>query len=147
MPSTSTGKKRGKRIELAEWLARERPERIGETEFAAISFALAPVSESYLRKLLRESGVPLAPTVEGVRQADLEELERSLIALQEEYESGNASAARRIVIAAKDHAKWAALKHPEKQEMILWMLTWLENPPLFREWIQIRKRFANSSSA
>lgn len=143
MPSISTGKRRGKRIDLAEWLAREQPERIGESEFAAVSHALAPVSESYLRKLLRESGVPLAPTVEGVRQANLDELERSLLALQEEYEFGNASAARRLVIVAKDHAKWAAAKHPEKQEMILWMLTWLENPPLFRDWVKLRKRIAN----
>jgi hypothetical protein len=43
---------------------------------------------------------------------------------------------RKIVITAKDHAKW----HPEgKEEMILWMTTWLENPPVFREWVALRK--------
>jgi hypothetical protein len=47
------------------------------------------------------------------------------------------------VITAKDHARWAAkkaeTKRPEKEEMMLWMLTWLENPPLFPEWIRLRR--------
>lgn len=139
MPSTSTGKKRGKRAELAAWLARVNPARVAEAEFAEISRALAPVSESYLRKLLRESGVPLAPTVEGVRQSNLEELEGSLRALLAEYESAAPAARqsiRRLVIAAKDHARY----HPEKAEMVLWMITWLENPPLFPAWVEIRKK-------
>jgi hypothetical protein len=139
MPSTSTGKKRGKRIDLAEWLSRFAPERIGQTEFAALTEALAPVSPRYLRELLRESGVPLTPTVEGVRQANLDELQRSLFALAEEYRSGN-KAARQQVIEARQHAQWALPKHPEKQEMILWMRTWLENPPIFAEWLKIRRR-------
>jgi hypothetical protein len=139
MPSTSTAKNRGKRIELAEWLSRHAPPRVGEEEFAAILAALAPVSESYLHRLLRESGVPLAPTVEGVRQGNPGELERTLIALAREYQSGN-TAVRPLVIDAKDRAKWSVRKHPEKQEMILWMLTWLENPAIFEKWLEIRKR-------
>jgi hypothetical protein len=42
---------------------------------------LAPISAGYLRRLLRSSGVVLHPLVEGVRQEDLESLERSLLAL------------------------------------------------------------------
>lgn len=73
--------------------------------------------------------------VEGVRQEDLESLERTLLALLGEERK----AARTLIIEAKDHAKWANKKHPEKAEMILWMLTWLENPGIFPQWLAIRK--------
>ncbi len=87
---------RGKRTELARWLEEHGPARIGETEFEALGRALAPVSESYLRKLVRESGVPLDPMVEGVRQGSFDELEASLLRLLEEYERGDP--ARRAVV-------------------------------------------------
>jgi len=107
--------------------------------------ALSPISESYLRKLLRDSGAPLAPMVAGVRQSTLDELEASLLALLDEYERGDPprrSAVRRLVITAKDHARWASRRAQpasNKTEMILWMVTWLENPPVFREWIKLRR--------
>jgi len=47
------------------------------------------------------------------------------------------------VIEAKDHARWAARsaeKRAVKEEMAMWMLTWLENPPLFRDWVALRRR-------
>ena len=103
---------------------------------------LAPVSENYLRKLVRECGVPLDAMVEGVRQGTFEELETGLRQLLEEYERGDAAkrmAVRRLVITAKDHARLAARntdKRAEKEEMILWLTTWLENPPVFREWVR-----------
>ena len=106
---------------------------------------LSPISESYLRKLLRESGVPLASMVEGVRQGSFDELEASLARLLAEYESGDAAqrtGVRRLVITAKEHARWAARKSREpadKEEMTLWMVTWLENPPLFPEWVRLRR--------
>lgn len=136
---------KGKRAELANWIARARPGEIGEAELANLRRLLAPVSESYLLKLLRDSGVPLAPLVEGVRQGSLEELERSLSTLAREYSSADAlrrKAIRRLVITAKDHARWAA-RSPEKSaaknETILWMTTWLENPSLFEDWIKLRR--------
>jgi hypothetical protein len=138
-----------KRSELERWIAQRRPERIGETEYAEIRAALAPVSESYLRKLLRESGVPLDPLIEGVRQGSFGELEHSLERLLAIYESGDAArkrAVRSVVITAKEHARLAARsknaapeKRAEKEEMILWLLTWLENPPVFPEWVLLRK--------
>ena len=136
---------RGKRTELARWLEEHRPARIGETEFEALGRALAPVSESYLRKLVRESGVPLDPMVEGVRQGGFDELEASLLRLLEEYERGDPArraAVRRVVITSKEHARLAArnpAKRPEKEEMLLWLLTWLENPPLFGAWVRLRR--------
>ena len=137
MPPDATPKKRGKRAELEAWLSRASGRRIDEAEFDELRRALAPVSENYLRKLLRESGAALAPLVEGVRQASLDQLEASLIAMLAEYENGDTArrqAVRRLVITAKDHARWA-----RKEETLLWLTTWLENPPVFREWVKLRR--------
>src|ERR1022692_2675220 len=125
MPST-------KRAKVAEWIEREKPPPIGLDEFERLKEELRPISESYLRKLLRDSGVALAPMVEGVRQSNLGALELSLLALLVEYESGDDAhrrAVRKLVITAKDHAKWT-----HKEENLLWLTTWLENPPLFPAW-------------
>jgi hypothetical protein len=152
MAPETAPEKRAKRAELDSWLSRARPSRIGETQFDELRLALAPISEGYLRKLLRESGVPLTPLVEGVRQANFDELEASLLAMLDEYEKGDAAykaAVRRLVITAKDHAHWASRrpeKEVEKAEMALWMLTWLENPPVFPEWVKLRRdRLARES--
>ena len=137
---------RGKRADLQRWLERERPARIGEKEWARLHVELGSISGSYLRRLLRESGVPLAPLVEGVRQESFDALESSLLRLLEEYERGDLAlrtSVRRLVIEAKDHARWAARKsekRAEKEEMALWMLTWLENPPLFPQWVKLRRQ-------
>jgi hypothetical protein len=142
-----------KRSELERWIAErcsERvPESISETEYAEIRSELAPISESYLRKLLRESGVPLDPLVEGVRQGSYDELQESLERFLEIYQSGDAArrkAVRAIVITAKDHARLASKfknaspeKRSEKDEMVLWLLTWLENPGIFAEWVRLRR--------
>lgn len=98
---------------------------------------LKPVSESYLRKLLRECGAVLSPMVEGVRQSNLGALELSLLALLTEYEAGDIihrQAVRKLVITAKDHARFA-----NKPENVLWLTTWLENPPLFPAWARLRR--------
>jgi hypothetical protein len=119
---------------------------IGENEFDRLRRALAPVSENYLRRLLREAGIPLDPLIEGVRQTSFDELESTLLALLDEYEKGDGARraeVRRLVIVAKDHARWAARdpeKRPDKEEMILWMVTWLENPPVFRDWVTLRRK-------
>jgi len=78
--------------------------------------------------------------VEGVRQSNLGALELSLLALLVEYESGDAAhkrAVRKLVITARDHAKWT-----HKAENLLWLTTWLENPPLFPVWARLRKPHA-----
>jgi hypothetical protein len=139
-----------KRAKLGQWLTERRIERAGELEWREMLTALAPISESYLRKLLRGSGVSLAPMVEGVVQSSLVDLERTLLALANEYEAG-ARDVRRIVITAKDHARFALKKFKpddpkigERQEMFLWMMTWLENPALFPVWLAMRKRIINT---
>ena len=131
-------------IELTQWLERRKLAQVGEAEWDELRKELAPVSDSYLRKLLRESSVPLGPLVEGVRQEGFEALEQSLLKMLKEYEGGDAARrtlVRRAVITAKDHARLAARneqKRGQKEEMVLWMLTWLENPPVFPQWVRLR---------
>jgi hypothetical protein len=149
MPTASNRKQPPKTAVLRQWLAERRPEHIGEAEFAELATALAPISESYLRRLLRDSGVPLTPMVAGVRQGTFDELESSLLNLLREYEGGDPArklAVRRVVITGKEHAMIAAskaeagsTKRTEKTEMVLWLATWLENPPLFPDWVRIRR--------
>ena len=149
VPSTRTIK----RTQLREYLDQNRPVAIQESEWQDLLGRLAPISESYLRRLLRSSGIPLSALVEGVRQDSFEELERTLLAIHHEYardwaagDRERARAYRRLVILAKDHARWAVRnpktppeKKAEKEEMILWMLTWLENPGAFATWLRLRK--------
>jgi len=134
MPST-------KRAKLASWIADHQPPLIGPQEFQRLALELAPITESYWRKLLRNTGVHLAPIVDGVRQSNLGELELSLLALLVEYEAGDAAqkqAVRKLVITAKDHARWT-----HKEENVLWLTTWLENPPLFPDWARLRRGSAH----
>jgi len=143
-------KSRGKRSELRRWLEQSAATHVGDAEWMALQRELAPISTSYLRRLLREvtaeTNVTLSPTVEGVRQDTLDSLERSLGGLLVEYEAADREGRkliRRLVIEAKDHARLAGRK-PEirelKAEMQMWMLTWLENPGLFLQWVELRKR-------
>jgi hypothetical protein len=119
-----------KKTELAAWLT-NRPVVLPE-HWSVLHQHLAPISDSYLRRLLRTSGAVLHPLIEGVRQDDLATLERTLMALLAE----DRPTARRLVIEAKDHAKFS---RPAKDEMVLWMLTWLENPAIFPQWVKLRK--------
>lgn len=142
----------GKRTALRAYVDAHRPALIDETAFGELARILQPVSEKYLRRLLREVDVPLAPLVEGIRQDSFEQLARTLQAMSREYAAsiaaGNApraQACRRAVIEAKQHARFALGKlaggeREAKQEMTLWMLVWLENPDIFPEWLALRKR-------
>jgi hypothetical protein len=137
---------------LRAYVDARRPGLIDEAAFGELLRSLAPVSERYLRRLLRETDVPLAPLVEGIRQDSFDQLERTLEATGREYAAsiaaGNApraQACRRAVIAAKDHARFALRRlagdqRAARQEMVLWMLVWLENPGIFSAWLALRKR-------
>lgn len=137
--------RKGKRAELEAAIASRGWTAVGEREWAELLASLAPISENYLRSLLRESGVDLAAMVAGVRQGSFEELEASLAALLSEYQAGDTkrrASVRKLVVTAKEHAQWAARtesRRVEKDEMTLWLTTWLENPGLFPEWVQLRK--------
>jgi len=133
---------------LGEYLAGRGTGPVTETEWEEIRARFDTASSGYLRRLLRDSGLPLAPLVEGVRQQDLDNLERSLIALERVYSEADRdarrSACRAAVIEAKDHARLAlrrgdAGKLAAREEMIRWMLVWLENPAAFPSWVRLRK--------
>lgn len=121
---------------------------------------LAPIRESRLRKLLRESGVPLAPLVNGVRQEHFAALATTLLDLHGELAEARTSGdrareslCRMLVIEAKDHARWAAQRagdpahRAEKEEMAAWMLVWLENPEIFPAWLRARIATSTRSPA
>ena len=120
------------------------PDVIDERLAAELAARLAPVSASWLRTLLRKSGTPLAPLVEGVNQESMDELERTLLRLAEEYAAGKKQA-RAVVIEAKNRMRWAASRasdetaRSEKAEMLLWAMTWLENPAAFPVWARLRR--------
>ena len=134
-----------KRARLGQILAELAPAVIDEPVAAQLAARLAPVSASYLRSLLRHSGIPLAALVEGVNQESIDELERTLLGLAAEYEAGK-KPARGVVIEAKQRLRWAAgrpsdeRKRAERAEMLLWVMTWLENPGAFPVWARLRRR-------
>ncbi len=141
------------KTELREYLASLATAEIGEREWAAIRERFAGSSPGYLRRLLRESGHPLAPLVEGVRQESFTALKRTLLALEAAYtaardagERDRSRACRDLVLEAKAHAQWAArratapARRDEKLEMVEWMRIWLESPAAFRPWARLRRR-------
>ena len=136
-------KKESKRDQLLRLAAELSLTRIDEVAMSELRTALEPISDSTFRKILRESGIPLSPLVEGVRQDNLEDLERTLLQLLDELPRS-----RQAVITAKDHARMAERRSPTpaRQEAILWMTIWLENPPLFRDWLALRKITAARSN-
>lgn len=143
------GKRERLRIELARLLEQERLPLVDEPSAGRLRQALTPMSSRLFRDLLRQCGTPLAPLLEGVRQDTFEDLERTLLLLAQEYSQGDLARKRQVrkmVIEAKNHARLAAAnskvaveKREQKQEMVLWMLTWLENPAVFELWVPLRK--------
>jgi hypothetical protein len=114
--------------------------------------AFREVSESTLRHDLRETGLAVAPLVEGVRLDSLEHLARTLLALAEadsaalKSEPGlRMSAARKLVLEARRKAETVlrnprvdAAKRAAMEEKFLWIRTWLENPDVFPAWAPLR---------
>jgi hypothetical protein len=151
---TVPSESRSVKQQLRDFLATEQPEAITGEVWRTLLERLAPVSESYLRDLLRNTGLPFDLPWAGIRQHTFEELEESLRAMLAVYasavEGGDRDTARycrRQVIAAKDRAKFLARnprtkpeKQTEKSEMAQWMLVWLENPEVFPAWVEARKK-------
>lgn len=152
---------RARKQALREFIAFRQPAAIGEEEWQAALRELAPVSESYLRELLRETGLPFAQPYAGIRQKTFAELENDLRAMLEVYAEAmtrgdrqRARYCRRQVIAAKDRARFVARnpktspeKKAQKEEMVQWLLVWLENPEVFPPWVEIRRRYSSSTAS
>ena len=145
--------------QLREYLAREQPPSITEAVWKELVTLLAPASESYVRELLRDTGLPFEQPYAGIRQHTWEELEASLAEMAQVYRDGVAAGnreraryARRQAIAAKDRARFLArnaktpeAKRAEKEEMAQWLLVWLENPEVFPAWAEARKKVLGSA--
>ena len=146
---------------LREFLAAAGTAAIGEADWQAALRALAPISESYLRDLLRETGLPFAQPYAGIRQKTFSDLEsdlRDMLAIYADaMRAGDRQRARycrRQVIVAKDRARLVARspktspeKKAQKEEMAQWMLVWLENPEVFPAWVEIRKRYSSATDS
>ena len=157
MPSPGKSIKR----ELRDYLETEHPPAITEAVWRDLTQRLAPVSESYLRDLLRATGLPFDQPYAGIRQHSFQELEQSLNEMLAVYrnamEAGDrerARYARRQVIAAKDRAQFLArnprtspARSAQKEEMAQWMLVWLQNPEVFPVWVEGRKRVLSGENA
>jgi hypothetical protein len=143
-----TPTKQSKRQKLCAFVEARPPGPVTGEEWRRIRETVAPVSDGYLRELLREMGVPMEPLVAGVDQSSFDALEASLAALLDLYQRGSGPAARRLVIQAKDHARWASRRAKEegrrmvKREMVEWMRVWLENPAVFPAWARLRRQAA-----
>ena len=100
------------------------------------------VTAATLRKHARSLDLPMTPLAEGVRQDSIDHAERTLTALSQAYRQGSRAATRETVLTARTHAEWAMRKNPtpERDEMLLWIRTWLENPEIFPEWVKLRRR-------
>lgn len=138
---------RSAKRQLRDYLAERQPAAITGDVWRELRRALAPVSESYLRDLLRATGLPFDQPWAGIRQHTLDELEESLRGMRTVYREAvesddreRARYCRRQVIAAKDRAKFLARKNPAKQEMVEWMLVWLEDPEMFPPWVEARRK-------
>jgi hypothetical protein len=146
--------KKSKKALLAEYLREKNLSRVTESEWNDVAARLAPVSESYLRRLLADTAIPVEQPFAGVRQKTFDELECSLFEMWTVYqaakETGDRARARQcrnMVIQAKDHARMAARsckaspeRKLEKQEMVQWMLVWLDDPGVFPAWVKLRKQ-------
>lgn len=145
---------KSKKARLREYLAERKLTAVTEREWRELLEMLGPVSESYLRRLLAETGIPAEQPFAGVRQKTFEDLEQSLLSMEQVYtlvrgkgDRARARECRNVVIQAKDHARLAARgpktlpeKKAIKEEMIRWMLVWLDNPGVFPAWVKLRKQ-------
>src|SRR5205823_6429167 len=143
---------KSKKKRFNQYLEERKPAAVGESEWRELIELLAPVSESYLRELLHGTGLPISQPFDGVRQGSFEELQKSLEELERVYaeavaggDSERARDCRRVVIGAKDRARFVAKnanvsaeKRAQKEEMAGWMLVWLENPGVFPAWVRLR---------
>lgn len=153
---------------VSDYLAAERPKRIHAAELDALADYVRktldrekPVSRSYLLHLLGDTETPISRSLGGlppglrhrVHFRDPGQAAASLLDLQDEYalarrngDKTRAADCRRAVLLAKDRLKQhlrrrnlSEAQQREKQELLAWFLTWLENPGLFRDWLAIRQ--------
>lgn len=127
-----------------------------------------PVSRSYLLDVLSGTTVEISRSLGGlpvdlrhrVHFADADQAAASLLDMQREYEAARNGGAverardvRRAVRKSKDRLRLLPRrpglspdKRREKQELLEWFLVWLENPEVFAQWIELRRRSSGEAS-
>lgn len=109
-----------------------------------------PDSTAALRnQALAECEIAVTQPFRGPDLSSLDALAQSLCELSECYQRDGTQRAecRATVIAAKDRARFASrnrkaepAKRQRKEEMVNWMLVWLDDPGMFPAWVELRKR-------
>jgi hypothetical protein len=123
-----------------------------------------PVSRAYVLDVVAETQIPIDRSLGGlpvdlrgrIHFHNLDAATVSLADMTREYEAARAGGdktraedCRRAVRNAKDRLKLllrranlSPQKREEKQELLQWFLVWLEAPPLFPGWLELRRRAA-----
>ena len=135
-----------KKTRVREFVAARGWTAVGESEWLELRTALPDISES----TLRSAGIPIAQPWLGVLQHSLDELQSSLSGLSAVYASRAdlQRYTRAQVIRAKDRARWLSKSSRTdlarlalKQEMVEWMLRWLDDPAIFDTWVRVRRLY------
>ncbi len=85
-----------KKQRVREYLETRRPAAITGEVWEELLREVGPISERYLREMLRATGLPFEQPWAGVRQGSFEELERSLLELGRVYAEANTSGRREL---------------------------------------------------
>lgn len=133
---------------LKAYLAVRSCKAIGEAEWEHLRREFPEIGENSLRRRLWDAGFEIQQPWCGVRTTSLIELELCLVDLERVYASHPEQRAicRKPVIEAKNRTRFAsrnsrvdAGKRAIKDEMVRWMLVWLEDPAMFEAWVRRRK--------
>lgn len=133
-----------KKQRVLDYAAERGWDAIGEAEWNQMRHDLPQIAVS----TIQSSGLKIDPPWSGVAQHTLDELEASLLAMTEVYAARPdlRRFSREQVIEAKDHARWASRsrrvadeKRELKNEMVEWMLVWLDDPEMFPAWAKLRR--------
>jgi hypothetical protein len=125
-----------------------------------------PVSRAYVLDVVSETQIPIDRALGGlpvdlrgrIHFHDKDAAAASLADMTGEYQVARAGGdktraedCRRAVRKGKDRLKLllrrdnlSPQKREEKQELLQWFLVWLEAPPLFPGWLELRRRAADA---
>jgi hypothetical protein len=150
---------------VLDYLARHNPVLVGSAELREIRKHVLtevkrtkPVSDRYLLSILLETSVEVDRAIGGlpvdlrrkIPVGDLAACKRSLIDLARQYSStedlARATDVRRAVRRTREHLDLALArastpgKLSVQRETLQWLRAWLENPPVFEAWVEVRER-------
>ena len=161
----STGKRPSVRGTIIQFLEEHQLERVDARTLQQILQHVASrlerarqPSKAYVLDILLSTPVEVDRAIGGippdlrgkVRTGSLEQARQSLLAMSREYaqapDKARAVDVHRAVMRSKQHTMLALAgrmgdqKRKEKQEILEWLLVWLENPAIFASWLAVRER-------